>query len=78
LKKEPIRLQYNEGSREFFEKTYDWYNCHHWDFRFQNNETILVANVLKHKLMDSLLIFAKAHHYMNVCKAHGLFDEMEK
>jgi hypothetical protein len=80
LKREPVRLQYNEGSREFFEKTYDWYRSHPWDFVLQNESAITpdFSCTVKQRLMDCFLLFATAKKYVDVCKDHGLFCEMDK
>jgi thymidylate kinase len=70
LRQEPHRVKYNEHSREWMEKTYDWYVQHEWDFTVDNGDWTIAST--QGLLMDSLLVHAKEHDTM-CWEEHGLF-----
>ncbi|KAJ5072288.1 hypothetical protein M0811_01302 [Anaeramoeba ignava] len=52
LKEEPERKAYNEDSRDWFEKTVEFYDNFHWDISIENNEeSISKAKVALIKLL---------------------------
>ncbi|KAJ3430805.1 thymidylate kinase [Anaeramoeba flamelloides] len=51
LEKEPERIQLNENSREWLDKTVQWYENFNWDFVFQNNVGIDSVFIQLQKLL---------------------------
>ncbi|KAJ5077464.1 thymidylate kinase [Anaeramoeba ignava] len=52
LKVEPERIKYNEGSREWLEKTVNFYDKFEWDYVVENNEQTI--NVVKGEIIKTL------------------------
>ncbi|KAK2956192.1 hypothetical protein BLNAU_8756 [Blattamonas nauphoetae] len=68
---EPHRVKYNEHSREWMEKTYQWYNTHEWDFLILNNQWDITETM--RNMMTLLSAFAEQND--RTCwEQHGLFD----
>ncbi|KAH7819881.1 uncharacterized protein MONOS_1815 [Monocercomonoides exilis] len=70
LEREPHRVKYNEHSREWMEKTYNWYKTHEWDFCIDNGEWGIDTTQIV--LMKKLSSYAREHDF-SCWEHHGLF-----
>ena len=62
LAREPSREHYNEGSREWMDKTFSWYDSQPWDYVIDNNDATVQEVMLDmmHRLGSSVPRFTDA------------------